>query len=114
LGHIISKDGTAVDHENIEAIREWSGPKNVTKIRCFMGLAGYYRSFIKGFSRISHPITSLQRKEKKFQWKKECEKRFQQLKQLLTSAPILRIVDLNEGFVVCIDACKEGLGGVLN
>ena len=79
-----------------------------------MGLARYYRRFVPGFSRISHPITSLQRKEKKFQWTEECEKSFQRLKQLLTSAPILRIADPNMDFVVCIDACKEGLGGVLS
>jgi hypothetical protein len=79
-----------------------------------MSLAGYYRRFIAGFSRISHPITSLQGKEKKFQWTEDCEKIFRQLKQLLTSAPILRIVDPNEDFVVCTDACKEGLGGVLS
>ena len=79
-----------------------------------MGLAGYYRRFIAGFSRIAHHITSLQRKEKNFQWIEDCEKRFQRLKQLLTSAPILRIEDPNEDFVVCIDACKEGLGGVLS
>jgi hypothetical protein len=79
-----------------------------------MSLAGYYKIFIAGFSRISHPITSLQRKEKKFQWTKDCEKSFQQLKQLLTSAPILRIADPNEYFVVCIDVCKEGMGGVLS
>jgi hypothetical protein len=78
-----------------------------------MGLASYYRRFIAGFLRISHPITSLQRKENKFQWTEDCERSFQQLKQLLTNAPILRIEDLNEDFVVCTDACKEGLGGVL-
>jgi hypothetical protein len=65
-----------------------------------MGLAGYYISFIAGFSRIAHPITSLQRKENKFQWTEDYEKRFQQLKQLLTSDPILRIADPNEDFVV--------------
>jgi hypothetical protein len=69
-----------------------------------MGLADYYRRFIVGFSRIAHPITSLQRKENEFQWTEECEKIFQRLKQLLTSAPILRIADPNEDFVVCIDA----------
>jgi hypothetical protein len=114
LGHIISKDGIVVDIENIEAIREWSAPKNLMKFRSFMGLASYYRSFIAGFSRIAHPITSLQRKEKNFQWIEECERSFQQLKQLLTSAPILRIADPNEYFVVCADASKEGLGGVLS
>jgi hypothetical protein len=79
-----------------------------------MGLAGYYRRFIVRFSRISHPITSLQRKEKKFQWTEKCEKSFQRLKQLLTGAPILRISDPNGYFRVCIDACKEGMGGFLN
>jgi hypothetical protein len=77
LGHIISEEGIAVDPEKVEAIREWSVPRNVAKVRSFMGLAGYYRRFIAGFSKISHPITSLQRKEEKFQWTKECEKSFQ-------------------------------------
>ena len=75
LGHIISMDGIALDPEKIEAIREWSAPKNVTEVISFMGLDGYYIRFTVGFSRISHPITSLQRKEKKFQWTEECEKR---------------------------------------
>jgi hypothetical protein len=114
LGHIISKDGITVDPKNIEAITGWSAPKNVTKVISFMGLDGYYRRFITGFLKISHHITSLQRKEKKFQWTKDCEKRFQQLKKLLTNALILRIADPNEYFMVCTDACKEGLGGVLS
>jgi hypothetical protein len=67
LGNIISKEGIVVDPENIEAIREWSVPKNVTEVISFMGLASYYKRFIVGFSKIAHPITSLQRKEKKFQ-----------------------------------------------
>ena len=66
-----------VDLEKIKAIREWSAPRNVTEFKSFMGLAGYYRRFIAGFSKISHPITSLQRKEKKFQWTEECENSFQ-------------------------------------
>jgi hypothetical protein len=113
LGHIISNDGIEVDPEKIESIREWSDPKNVIEVRSFMGLAGYYRRFTEGFSKISHPITSLQKKGVNFQWTLDCEKSFQHLKQLLTSAPILRIGDPNEDFIVCIDACKEGLGGVL-
>jgi hypothetical protein len=66
LGHIILEEGIIVDLEKVEAIREWSMPRNVTEVISFMGLAGYYRRFITGFSKIAHPITSLQRKEKHF------------------------------------------------
>jgi hypothetical protein len=114
LGHIISKDGIAMDPEKIESIREWSAPKNVIEVRSFMGLTGYYRIFIEGFSKISHPITSLQKKGVKFQWTSDCEKSFQHLKQLLTSVQILRIAYPNEDFIICTNACKEGLGGVLS
>jgi hypothetical protein len=68
LGHIISEDGIVVDLEKIEAIREWLVPKNVIEVRSFMGLVGYYRIFIEGFSKIAHPITSLQKKGVKFKW----------------------------------------------
>jgi hypothetical protein len=79
-----------------------------------MGIAGYYKRFIEGFSNIAHPITSLQRKGMKFQWTLNCERIFQHLKQLLTSAPISRIADPKEEFILCTDACNEGLGGVLS
>jgi hypothetical protein len=69
--------------------------------------------FIEGFSKIAHPITSLQKKGIKFEWTQECEESFQLLKKLLTSAPILKIADPKNDFVVCTDACREGLGGVL-
>jgi hypothetical protein len=78
-----------------------------------MGLVGYYKRFIVGFSKIVHPITSLQKKGTKFEWRLKCENNFNMLKELLTSAPMLNIVDPNESFVVYTDACKEGLGGVL-
>jgi hypothetical protein len=113
LGHIISEEGIVMDPEKVEAIREWPVPRNVAEVRSFMGLAGYYIRFIAGFSKIAHPITSLQRKERNFHWTEECESSFQQLKQLLTNAPILKIADPNMNFMVCTDACKEGLGGVL-
>jgi hypothetical protein len=114
FGHIISEEGIAVDPKNIEAIRGWSTPKNVIEVISSMGLAGYYRRFIARFSKIAHPITSLQKKGVNFQWSLECEKSFHHLKQLLTSAPILRIFYPNEYFTVCTDACKEGLGNVLS
>jgi hypothetical protein len=69
-----------------------------------MGLDGYYIRFTTGFSKISHPVTSFQKKGIKFEWIDECEENFDLLKELLTSAPILNIVDPNECFVVCTDA----------
>src|SRR5713226_6869309 len=91
----------------------WPTLRNVIDVRYFMGLAGYYRRFIEGFSKVAHAITSLQKKGIKFEWTLKCEESFQQLKDLLTSAPVLKVADLEKDFVVCIDACGQGLGGVL-
>eukprot|EP00253_Pinus_taeda_P011652 PITA_11652 len=113
LGHVITKEGIAVDPEKIKAIMDWPVPKDVTDVRSFMGLAGYYRRFVEGFSKVAFPITSLQKKGKSFQWTPNCQKSFEQLKHLLTTAPILCIADPNKDYVVCTDASKEGLGGVL-
>jgi hypothetical protein len=76
LGHIISEEGIIVNPKKIEDIKGWKTTKSVTEVRSFMALVGYYRRFIASFSRIAHPITSLQRKGKKFQWKEECEMSF--------------------------------------
>jgi hypothetical protein len=113
LGHIISEQGITIDPEKIKDIRGWPTPRNVPNVRYFMGLTGYYRRFIVGFSKIAHPITYFQNKGTKFEWTIKCENNFNLLKELLTSVLMLKIVDPNEIFVVCIDACKEGLGGVL-
>eukprot|EP00253_Pinus_taeda_P015343 PITA_15343 len=113
LGHVITKEGIAVDPEKIKDIMDWPVPKDVTDVRSFMGLAGYYRRFVEGFSKVDFPITSLQKKGKSFQWTPNCQKSFEQLKHLLTTAPILCIADPNKDYVVCTDASKEGLGGVL-
>ena len=92
---------------------EWLVPKNVSNIKSFMGITRYYRKFIEGFSKISYPITSLQKKGKKFEWTKKCEESFNKLKHLLTTSPILKNVDPLKDLVVCTDACNQGLGGVL-
>jgi hypothetical protein len=84
LGHVISEEGVVVDPDKIRSIMEWPTPKDVSDIRSFMGLARYYRIFIKGFSKIGCPITALQKKRAKFTWTQECEEIFQSLKHLLT------------------------------
>ena len=93
MGHIILDEGISVDLENIEAIMTWPTPRNVADVRSFMGLAGYYWRFIEGFSKVSHPVTSLQKKGITFEWTLRCEESFQQLKNILTSALVLKIVD---------------------
>ena len=80
LGHIILDEGISMDPEKIESIMNWPTPRNVTDVMYFMGLAGYYRRFIEGLSKVAHPITSLQKKVIKFEWTPKCEERFQQLK----------------------------------
>ena len=112
LGHIISGDGVSVDPSKIRAIMDWPAPTSVTEVRSFMGLVGYYRCFIAGFSRLAQPITSLQRKGKKFEWIEKCEGAFQELKRALTSASILVVPDPS-GDLVCIDASLDGIGAVL-
>jgi hypothetical protein len=76
LGHVISEEGVAIDPEKIRSIMEWPTPKDVSDIRSFMGLVGYYIRFIKGFSKIGCPITALQKKGVKITWTSECEERF--------------------------------------
>ena len=100
LGHIILEEGISMDPENIEAITNWPTPRNVTDVRFFMGLAGYYKRFIEGFSKFPHVITSLQRNGIKFEWTLRCEEIFHRLKNLLTSAPGLKIADREKDFVV--------------
>eukprot|EP00253_Pinus_taeda_P025534 PITA_25534 len=113
LGHVVPNEGIAVDLEKIRAIMEWATSKNVDEMRLFVGLASYYKRFIRNFSHITYPITSLQWKGKKFEWTKECEVSFEQLKQLLAHVSMLKIVDLGKEFAVCIDAFKRGLDGIL-
>ena len=113
LGHIISEEGISVDPEKIKSIINWPTPRSVMDIRSFMGLAGYYRRFIKGFSKVAHAITSLQKRRVKFEWTSKCEESFQRLKNLLTSAPVLKVANPERDFLVCTDACRQGLGGVV-
>ena len=113
LGHVISAGGICVDPGKVEAVLKWEKPINVTEIRSFLGLAGYYRRFIEGFSTIASPLTKLTRKEVRFNWSKECDESFQELKRRLTSAPVLALPSGTEGFIVYSDASSRGLGCVL-
>ncbi|GAV75262.1 hypothetical protein CFOL_v3_18741, partial [Cephalotus follicularis] len=113
LGHIVSCEGLSVDPSKIESIVDWPQPKNVTEVRSFLGLAGYYRRFIKEFSKLATPLTQLTQKKSNFVWNDSCEASFQELKSRLISAPVLALPEGNEGFTVYTDASGKGLGCVL-
>ncbi|GKA56835.1 putative reverse transcriptase domain-containing protein [Tanacetum coccineum] len=113
LGHLIDSQGLHVDPAKIEAVKNWTSPTTPTEIRQFLGLAGYYRRFIKDFSKIAKSLTELTQKNKKYIWGKDQESAFQLLKQKLCEAPILALPEGNDNFVVYCDASHQGLGAVL-
>nr|GFB36586.1 putative reverse transcriptase domain-containing protein [Tanacetum cinerariifolium] len=96
-----------------ESVKDWASPKSPTEIRKFLGLAGYYRRFIEGFSKITKPMTKLTQKKVKFEWGDKQEAAFQLLKQKLCGAPILALPEGSEDFIVYCDASNKGLGAVL-
>ncbi|GJW49707.1 putative reverse transcriptase domain-containing protein [Tanacetum coccineum] len=113
LGHVIDSQGIHVDPAKIEAVKNWASPTTPTEVRQFLGLAGYYRRFIEGFSKIAKPLTELTQKNKKYIWGENQESAFQLLKQKLCEAPILALPEGNDDFVVYCDASHQGLGAVL-
>ena len=113
LGHIVSAEGVSVDPQKVEAVSNWKRPTTVTEIRSFLGLAGYYRRFVQDFSKIAAPLSGLTKKGVKFEWSDQCEQSFQELKNHLTSAPVLALPDDSGEYVLFCDASRRGLGGVL-
>ncbi|WVZ97851.1 hypothetical protein U9M48_043360 [Paspalum notatum var. saurae] len=113
LGHILSKKGVAVDPSKVESVLNWKQPETVTEIRSFLGLAGYYRRFIKDFSKMAKPMTSLTKKNAKYTWSPNCEEAFQSLKGSLTTAPVLAQPNVTKPFDVYCDTSGNGLGCVL-
>ena len=109
----MSKDSIQVDPKKVEAITEWTRPTNVIEVRSFLGLASYYRRFLKDFPRIAVPLIRLTQKNTKFVWSDKCEEHFQLLKDALTSIPVLILPSGNEGYTVYCDASRVGLGCVL-
>ena len=104
----MSKDGISVYPSKVEAISQWSRSTNAKEVRSFLGLAGYYRRFVEGFSKIAMPLTQLTKKNAKFVWTPECEKSFEELKRRLITTPILVIPNSSEDFVIYTDASKNG------
>ena len=112
LGHIISSEGVEVDPRKMEAVENCPSPLTSNNIRRFLCLEGYYRRFKEAFMSIMSPLTTSTQNNKKFEWSKACEKSFQLLKDRLTSAPVLTLLEGTKGFVVYCDTSPVGLGCV--
>jgi hypothetical protein len=106
LGHVISAGGVSVDPSKVKDVLNWVPSMNASEIQSFLGLAGYYRRFIKDFSKIAKPMTRLLEKNKDFDWIEECQANFEELKKRLTSALVLILPDITKMFGIYCDASR--------
>ena len=114
LGHVVSENGVSTDPSKVSKILDWPIPRNVSELRSFLGLASYYRRFIKDFAKIAVPLHRLTEKNKPFVWSESCLEAFNELKRELTNHPILAYPDFNKKFILDTDASDYGIGGVLS
>ncbi|KAK3518688.1 hypothetical protein QTP70_008569 [Hemibagrus guttatus] len=115
LGYVVSRQGVEMDEVKVRAVTDWSAPTTVRELQCFLGFDNFYRCFIRNYSSVAGPLTSLLRgKPKKLTWTDQARVAFQQLKDYFTSAPILRHPDPDLPFVVEVDPSSSGLGAVLS
>ncbi|GBG89289.1 hypothetical protein CBR_g48998 [Chara braunii] len=113
LGHVISGDGLAPEAAKIVAIQDWPQPQTVRYDRSFMGLASYYRKFVRNFSAVAAALTNLTKKDTPFLWSLPCQLAFTRLKKALTRAPVLKLPDPTLPFILTTDASQYGIGAVL-
>jgi hypothetical protein len=113
LGFVVSGQGVEVDEENIKVVRDWMPPQNVSQVRSFLGLAGFYQRFEKDFSTVAAPINELTKKEVPFKWGESQQKAFEELKTKLTTAQVLALPDFGKTFKIECDASGIGIRGML-
>ncbi len=114
LGHVVSESGVATDPAKVAAVRDWPPPTNISELRSFLGLASYYRRFVRDFATIASPLHQLTNKGRRFGWSEDCAAAFRQLKAALIHAPVLAYPDPNQPFLVDTDASNVGVGAVLS
>lgn len=115
LGYIVDKEGLRTDPDKVAAILNFPRPRNMTELKRFIGLASWYRRFVKDFSMVAAPLHNLTKtkKSKKLIWNDEAEKSFTELKTLLTTTPVMSCPDYSKPFIVQCDASSKGIGAVL-
>ena len=113
LGHRVTEEGLLPDSALLAAIREIPPPKTATEVRSFLGLAGYYRRYVKNFAAIAGPLHALTRKDAVFYWSADCQAAFDRLKTLLKTSPITAFPDFSQAFQLYTDASTAGLGAIL-
>jgi LPS O-antigen subunit length determinant protein (WzzB/FepE family) len=111
-GHVLSTKGIAVDPSKVESVTKWEQPLNMTDVRSFVGMAGYYRRFIENFSKIAKPMTELLKNNTKFEWSEACGKSFQELKRRLTTTPVLTLPDIKKDFNLWSTVTLQGKDSV--
>ena len=114
LGHVVTKEGISTDPTKVDRVKDWPIPHSVKETRSFLGLCGYYRRFVKDFSKIASPLHRLTQKDSKFFWNSDCQTGFERLKNLLTTSPILTFPDFSLPFILDTDASGDGIGAVLS
>ncbi|GBG86598.1 hypothetical protein CBR_g41663 [Chara braunii] len=113
LGHEISAEGLKPDDAKVASIRDWPRPQSVTEMRSFLGMTGYYRTFVKNYSIVTAPLTDLTRLDTPWEWTNKCEAAFRHLKHALTHYEVLKLPDPDKPFIVTTDASQYGIGAVL-
>jgi transposase InsO family protein len=114
LGHVVSSQGIATDPKKVEAVKEWSMPKNLKELQAFLGLAGYYRQYIQDYATLAKPLTLLTGKNIKWEWSEEASVAFRSLKRSLINSPILAYPDPKIQYILDTDASGVGVGAVLS
>ena len=114
LGHIVGADGVKPDPDNLVRVANWPRPMNVTEVRSFVGLATYYRRFVKSFADVAAPLTDLTKKGKKFVWSNECEVAFDDLKKVMGSPQVMAYPKPEGQFILDTDASQVAVGAVLS
>ena len=114
LGVIIGPEGIKMEKEKVKGVLEWPTPKCVKDVQKFLGLANYYRRFIKGFTTVARPLHDLVKKDKKWEWAEKEEKMFKELKERFTKEPVLAAPDIDKKMRMEVDASDYATGGVLS